>query len=84
MCVLLVPLQALEEARHALSAEQARTLKLEAQLAEAREKLGTVTDLERALERYQKVEAATAAAEAQAAGKKEGNAGLWGYLTGGQ
>jgi membrane-bound lytic murein transglycosylase B len=77
-------LQALEEARHALSAEQARTLKLEAQLAEAREKLGTVADLERALERYQKVEAATAAAERQAAVKKEGNSGLWGYITGQQ
>jgi len=67
--------KALEDCRHALSAEQSHVLKLEAQLAEANEKLHTVTELEKALERYKK-------AEAEAAAKK-GSGGLWGYIAGG-
>ena len=66
--------QALEDCRHALSAEQSHVLKLEAQLAEANEKLHTVTELEKALDRYKK-------AEAEAAAKK-GSGGLWGYIAG--
>lgn len=68
-------LQAVEDLRHALSSEQAKNLKLEAQLAEANERLSKVAELERELDRHRRV-----AAQAEAA--KKGNGGLWGYISG--
>ncbi len=47
-------LQSLEEARSSLSGEQAKSLKLEAQLAEANSKLGKVREEERGRQRASK------------------------------
>jgi hypothetical protein len=69
--------QAAEESRQLLSAEQAKTLKLEAQLAELNERLGGLGELERELARYRKLEKDSAAAAAQ-----KGSGGLWGYISG--
>lgn len=75
-CALCLPcLQAAEEARHALSGEQAKTLKLEAQLAEAADKLGSVAELERELAKYRQ-------REAEGLKKKGSSGGLWGYISG--
>ncbi|KAI8475739.1 MAG: hypothetical protein J3K34DRAFT_480381 [Monoraphidium minutum] len=63
--------KSLEDARHQLSAEQARTLKLEATVAELNERLGQVGDLERELARYRQMESD---------GKK--GSGIWGYIAG--
>lgn len=68
-------MQAAEAARAALSDEQARVLRLEAQLAEAQERLGTVADLEKELGRYRR-------AQEEAAAKKGSGSGLWGYISG--
>lgn len=65
--------QAVEDLRHALSSEQAKVLKLEAQLAEATEKLSSVAELERELQRHQKMAADDA---------RKGSGGLWGYISG--
>ncbi|WIA35517.1 hypothetical protein OEZ86_003944 [Tetradesmus obliquus] len=69
--------KAAEESRQLLSAEQAKTLKLEAQLAELHERLGGLGELERELARYRKLEKDSAAAAAQ-----KGSGGLWGYISG--
>lgn len=61
--------QGLEEARAALEAEQARAVQLEVALAEARQQLGRMEELERELARY------------RAGGDKKGS-GIWGYISG--
>jgi flagellar motility protein MotE (MotC chaperone) len=66
--------QAAEESRQLLSAEQAKTLKLEAQLAELHERLGGLGELERELARYRELEEDAAA--------QKGSGGLWGYISG--
>jgi flagellar motility protein MotE (MotC chaperone) len=66
--------QAAEESRQLLSAEQAKTLKLEAQLAELKERLEGLGELERELARYRKLENDSAA--------QKGSGGLWGYISG--
>ncbi|KIZ06352.1 hypothetical protein MNEG_1616 [Monoraphidium neglectum] len=63
--------RSLDDARHQLSAEQARTLKLEATVAELNERLAQVGDLERELGRYRKMDSE---------GRK--GSGIWGYITG--
>lgn len=67
--------QAAAEMRQALSSEQARTLALEAQVAELTDRLGSVAELERELARYRRREA-----EAAEAAAKRG--GLWAYVSG--
>ena len=47
-----LPVQALEEARAALEAEQAKSMRLEVELAEAQQKLGRMEELERELQKY--------------------------------
>lgn len=74
LLLLLHLLQAVDEMRHALAAEQAKTLKLEVQLAELNERLGSVAELERELARYRKMEAEAAT--------RKGSSGLWGYISG--
>ena len=44
--------QALEEARAAVEAEQGRSMRLEVELAEARQALGRMEELERELQKY--------------------------------
>jgi len=61
-----------EEAKEALAAEQQKTMQLEVEVAELRQKLVVMADLERELARHRQV-------AADAAGKKTG---LWGYITG--
>lgn len=64
-----------EEARSALSAEQAKTLKLETQVAELTEKLNSVQDLEKELAKYRKQ-------EAEDTKKKASSGSLWSYMAG--
>ena len=66
--------QELAQVKAALSAEQSRTLKVEAELAEARNKLEGVRELEKELARFRAMQS-----EAEAA-KRRG--GLWGYISG--
>ena len=61
-----------EEAREALGAEQQRAMQLEVEVAELRQRLVSMGDLERELARYRQY-------EEDAAAKKPG---LWGYITG--
>jgi hypothetical protein len=65
-----------EGSRHALAAEQAKTLKLEAQLAELSDKLNSVHELERELAKYRQK-------DTEAMNKKGSSGSLWGYIAGG-
>lgn len=47
-----LPAQALDEARTALEAEQAKSMRLEVELAEAQQKLSRMEELERELQKY--------------------------------
>jgi hypothetical protein len=67
-------LQELQDVKAALSGEQSRALKLEAELAEARQRLDAVHELEKELARYRHLQS-----EADAA-KSRG--GIWGYISG--
>lgn len=50
---MLPPLvQSLEEVRAALEAEQGKSMRLEVELAEARQQLGRMEELERELQKY--------------------------------
>lgn len=64
-----------EEARSALSAEQAKTLKLETQVAELTDKLGSVQELEKELSKYRMQ-------EAEQTKKKASSGSLWSYMAG--
>jgi hypothetical protein len=50
------PVQALEEAREALEAEQAKGVRLEVELAEARQRLERMEELDRELQKYRWVQ----------------------------
>ncbi|PRW20510.1 acyl- -binding domain-containing 4 [Chlorella sorokiniana] len=62
--------KAAEEARAALEAEQAKAMRLEVELAEARQQLGRMEELERELQKYRLSDT-----------EKKGS-GIWGYISG--
>ncbi|KAL4424739.1 hypothetical protein ABPG77_000082 [Micractinium sp. CCAP 211/92] len=62
--------KALDEARTALEAEQAKSMRLEVELAEAQQKLGRMEELERELQKYR-----------LSSNEKKGS-GIWGYISG--
>ena len=66
--------QELEAVRGQLSAEESGRFKAEAELAEARNRLEGLRELEKELSRYRAMQS-----EADAA---KGRAGLWGYISG--
>ena len=66
--------QELEGVKGQLSGEQSGRFKAEAELAEARNRLEAVRELEKELSRYRALES-----EADAA---KGRAGIWGYISG--
>uniref|UniRef100_A0A061SA78 Acyl--binding domain-containing protein 4-like n=1 Tax=Tetraselmis sp. GSL018 TaxID=582737 RepID=A0A061SA78_9CHLO len=63
----------LEEARASLGEEQSKNFKLEVEVAELRQKLGQMEELEKELEHLRR--------QAQEAKEKKGS-GLWGYIAG--
>lgn len=65
--------KSLEESRSALTTEQNKNFKLEVEMAELKQKLSQMEEMEKELEHYRR--------QAQEAQAKKGS-GLWGYIAG--